>query len=115
MRAIYPGHRYELDHLDGDGKSILQFVQREPLHHGREGVTNQEVLRAIIDRIKVLDKEVHWPGNAQIIRHLRMAILLHEARAMERHVEIHDLAIEHVVLGSDGHFNLHLHEPHNDE
>jgi len=93
VRAIYPGHRYELDHLDGEGKSVLQFVQREPLHAPLEGVTNQEVLRAVIDRVKALDEEVHWPGNAQIIRHLRMAILLHESRAIERHIERHDFAV----------------------
>ncbi|RWO08248.1 hypothetical protein [Mesorhizobium sp.] len=106
MRAIYPGHRYELNHLDGNGKSVLQFVQRSPLHVPMEGVTNQEVLRAVIDRVKSLDAEVPWAGNAQIIRHLRMAILLHESRAMERHIEKHDFAVEAVELGEDGHFKL---------
>ncbi|TIL94661.1 MAG: hypothetical protein E5Y73_11165 [Mesorhizobium sp.] len=106
MRAIYPGHRYELDHLDGNGKSVLQFVQRLPLHVPMEGVTNQEVLRAVIDRVKSLDAEIPWAGNAQIIRHLRMAILLHESRAMERYIEKHEFAVEAVELGEDGHFKL---------
>lgn len=106
MRAIYPGHVYELDHLDGDGKSHLHFVQRLPLHTPSEGVTNQEVLRAIIDRVKHLDGEVPWSGNANIIYHLRMAIALHEARAIERHIEKHDFSIEFAALGPDGHLKL---------
>lgn len=106
MRALYPGHTYELDHLDGDGKSILQFVSRPPLHPAKEGVLNQEVLRAIIDRVQVLDAEVPWPLNAQILWHLRMALVLHEARALIRHVEKGGLKPEHVKLAKDGHFVL---------
>lgn len=106
MRSIYPGHKYELDHLDGSGKQVLQFVQRPPHHYGVEGVTNQEVLRAVIDRVRVLDGEIPWSGNARILYHLRMALLLHESRAMERHVEKHGFAVEDVGLGEDGHFKL---------
>ncbi len=106
MKPIYPGHRYQLSHLDGDGFSELQFVQRAPLHPPCEGVTNQEVLRAIIDRVQVLDAEVPWHGNAEIIKHLRMAIALHEARAICRHIERHSFAIEKALLGPDGHLAL---------
>lgn len=106
MRAIVPGHRYELDHLDGEGKTILQFVSRKPLHEPCEGVTNQEVIRAVIDRVKLLDSEVPWEGNAQILHHLRMVIALHEARAMLRHVEKGEIQPEHVALDEHGHFAL---------
>ena len=103
MKSIYPGHRYELDHLDGEGKTTLQFVRREPLHSPVEGVINQEVLRALIDRVRVLDAEVPWFGNAQIIYHLRMAIALHEMRAMQRNIEKHGYPIEDAAVGPDGH------------
>ena len=106
MRTIYKGHEYLLDHLDGDSKTRLQFVQRAPLHPPKEGVTNQEVIRAIIDRVKVLNAEVPWEGNSQILYHLRMALLLHETRAMERHVEKHGLEVEKVATDEDGHFLL---------
>lgn len=111
MKALYPGHLYSLDHLDGDGKTLLQFVQRPSLHAPREGVTNQEVLRAIIDRVKHLDGEVPWVGNVQIIYHLRMAIALHESRAIMRHIERHDFAIEDCALDSDGHLALRSSHP----
>ncbi|MCP1550654.1 MULTISPECIES: hypothetical protein [Methylorubrum] len=104
MKVLTPGHRYELDHLDGSGKTILQFVSRKPLHEPQEGVINQEVLRAIIDRVQVLDGEVPWEGNRQILMHLRMALALHEARAMLRHVEKGEIKPELLPVGADGHF-----------
>ena len=106
MRELYPGHLYELDHLDGKLKTTLQFIQRAPLHKPIEGPTNQEVIRAVIARVKHLDSESPWPGNARILYHLRMAIALHEARAVERHIEKHGLEVEHITLGQDGHFLL---------
>lgn len=104
MRVIYPGHRYELDHLDGSGKTILQFISRAPLHAPVEGPTNQEVIRALIDRVKVLDAEVPWSGNEIILHHLRMALTLHECRALLRHVEKGHILPERLALGVDGHF-----------
>lgn len=106
MKCKYPGHLYELDHLDGGGKTALQFVQRRPFHEPVEGVTNQEVIRAVIDRVKVLDAEVPWPGNRQILYHLRMVIALHEMRALQRHIEKHAFPIESAALGQDGHILL---------
>jgi len=106
MMVIYPGHTYELAHLDGEGTTRLQFVSRAPLHPPLEGVTNQEVIRALIDRVKVLNAEVPWEGNALILHHLRMALTLHEARAMLRHVEKGQLEPEHVRLDDHGHFAL---------
>lgn len=103
MRVVVPGHLYELDHLDGGRKQRLQFVDRG---HGRdqEGTVNQEVIRALIDRVKFLDSEKPWPLNEQILRHLRMALTLHEARAMCRKVEKGGIRPEEVAIGNDGHF-----------
>ena len=104
MKPLIHGHLYELDHLDGSGKTHLQFVSREPLHDPREGVINQEVLRALIDRVECLNEEVPWAGNADILHHLRMALVLHEARALVRHVQKGELRPETLVTGADGHF-----------
>jgi hypothetical protein len=106
MTPVYPGHLYILDHLDGSGKTELQFVQRPVLHEPKEGVTNQEVLRAVIDRVKYLNTEVPWFGNSEIIYHLRMAIALHESRAITRRIKKHGFAIESAALGADGHLLL---------
>src|SRR5262245_26997718 len=106
MRALKAGHLYELDHLDGSGHTMLQFVQREPHHEPKEGVINQEVLRALIDRVQVLDSERPWEGNQAILYHLRIALVLHEVRAMMRKVEKDELQPELVSVGDDGHFIL---------
>lgn len=106
MKVLVPGHTYELDHLDGNGKTRLQFVSRAPLHEPAEGVINQEVLRALIDRVQLLDAEVPWSGNIEILKHLRMALALHEVRALLRHVEKGQILPELLSTGADGHFQL---------
>lgn len=102
MKVIELGHVFELDHLDGNGKSTLRFVNRNPGCE-REGTTNQEVLRALISRVQFLDSQIHWPLNEEIIHHLRMSIALHEARALIRKQEKVQIKIEHKPVGDDGH------------
>lgn len=105
MKVIVPGHLYELDHLDGENTHQLQFVDRG---HGcdQEGTFNQEVIRVLIDRVKFLDSEKPWPLNKNILGHLRMALALHEARAMCRKVEDDRMHPEDIAVGGDGHFAL---------
>lgn len=106
MRIIYPGHRYEIDCIDGAGVVDIRFVKREPHHSPMPGILNQDLIRVLIDRVQVLDAEKPWDGNALILQHLRQALVLHECRAMIRHVEDGKLLPESVSLGSDGHFKL---------
>ena len=122
MKVLEPGHLYELDHLDGEGKSQLSFVDRgvggrQPTH---EGVYNQEVLRAtidvlsvLLDRVEHLDGERPWEGNPRLLRalseaqnQLRRALLLHELRALERKFEKGTLLPEKMDVGHDGHWVL---------
>lgn len=107
MKVIEPGHMYELDQLDAlDGaKRILVFVKRGESPHS--GTINQEVIRALIDRVQFLDTELPHDVNEKIIFHLRMALVLHEARALERKVERGKIEPERVECDpSDGHFCL---------
>ena len=96
MKILEPGHIYALNVLDGllGETDNLTFVNREP---GKEhpGYQTQEVLRALIDRTRHCDKQ-----------HLRMALVLHEARALERKVEEGKLKPEIISTGTDGHFVL---------
>lgn len=107
MKIVVPGHVYELDHLDGDCTTIIHFVNRETTH-GSEGIQNQEVLRALIDRVQHCDRRLAWQGNQKILHHLRMALVLHEARALERKTENGSLKPENVATNFDGHFLLEL-------
>ena len=108
MRVIEAGHVYECDMFDVTGeqipdKQLLSFVNREP---GTEhpGTRTQDVLRALIERTIHCDNCLPWPGNAHIIYHLRMALVLHEARALERKVEKHTMQPERVATANDGNF-----------
>lgn len=94
MRVIDPGHQYFLSQLDQPettyAEQILTFVKREGEGYpgngsSYPGTTTQEVLRALIDRIKYVDKQIHDERNDQILYHLRGAIFELEMRAAERH------------------------------
>lgn len=105
MKVIEPGHVYQLEHLDGSGAGILVFVNREDgTEH--EGTQTQEVLRALIDRTQHCDNCLRWAGNDEIVMHLRQALVLHEARALERKTVKGCIEPEKVPTGPDGHFAL---------
>jgi|SRR5215831_20903930 len=110
MKIIEPGHIYELHELDLLANPAppqkLTFVNREPGHE-HPGTQTQEVLRALIDRTMHCDNCLRWPGNDLIIYHLRMALVLHEARALERKVEKGQIHPENIRTNpADGHFEL---------
>lgn len=108
MQVLDPGHRYLLDHLESDGKTVLQFMKDPKLHNGdgADGTSCQELLRVVIDRVQELNREKPWAGNNDIIYDLRHAIAGFEARALIRHVEKEGLAIETLPLAPDGHIVL---------
>lgn len=93
MKVIDPGHYFELDVLDAvdeTTKAYLSFVKREgegyPGNVGHHPGTNiQEVLRALISRVRYLDNQIHHPYNDGVLDHLRSSLWLRELRAAERH------------------------------
>ena len=106
MKVIVPGHTYALSHLDGNGTTILSFVDRGH-GHDHEGPTCQEVIRVLLDRLKFLDAERAWSGNADIRHHLRMALVGFEARALIRNVEKGEIDPEAIPVNTGtGHWEL---------
>ena len=105
MRIVDPGHVYALDSLDGDFQQSITFVKRFRGEANHPGTVNQEVLRVLIDRVQFLDAEKPWPLNEQILYHLRMALVLHEARALIRKAEKRQVLPEALpVSEADGHY-----------
>ena len=107
MKVKVPGHVYELAYLDGHPgeHGTLSFVNREgdlPI----PGTQSQEVIRALIDRTHHCHHCLPHRVNEQIVYHLRMALVLHEARALERKVEKGLFMPERTLIGHDGHFAL---------
>jgi hypothetical protein len=113
MKIIQAGHIYDLHSLDvRDSSGVtraferLVFVNREPGHE-HSGTQTQEVLRALIDRTMHCDNCLRWPGNDLIIYHLRMALTLHESRALLRKVEKGYIQPENIITNNhDGHFSI---------
>lgn len=107
MNVIEPGHVYDLETFSGGEFVRLTFLNRGPAKNDHNGTLNQEVLRALIDRVIYLNMEESWPLNKEIVYHLRMALVLHEARALIRKVEKGTLTPEHIdVADCDQHFLL---------
>ncbi len=118
MKVIAPGHIYELDNIDGNEKQRIVFVNRED-EYPYEGVQTQEVLRMTIDVMEVeIDRTNHcdaclrWEGNDRIVkalseaqRQMRLALLYHEQRALERKVDKGKLKPEKIEVNpEDGHW-----------
>jgi hypothetical protein len=120
MKVIEAGHVYELNVLDGSTPMVLRFVNREAgTEH--DGTQTQEVLRAIIDSLECLiDRTNHcdnclpWEGNERIIksmseaqRQLRLSLLHHEQRALERKM-VKGWKPETAPTGEDGHLEVRV-------
>lgn len=106
MKIIEAGHVYELDQLDTSPNSdpvMLKFVNREGKNN-HPGTQTQEVLRVLINRTQHCQACLDCPEDDEIIYHLRMALLIHESRALKRKLEKKTLEPENIRLGTDGHF-----------
>lgn len=105
MKILDKGHTYLLDDNKSSTKTTkLVFMKDKKINgSGYNGTTNQEVLRALIDRVKFLEKQCHSDYNKDIIYHLRKALVLHECRHLEREVS-KDKSIESIKPFNSGHF-----------
>lgn len=99
MDIIDPGHKFKLSSLDGDHEQTLQFVKRcDPdnpgggkypgNHDSYPGTTSQEVIRALIARLKYVDNQVKGHENTIVLLLLRQCLYLLEARAKRRRGEV---------------------------
>ncbi len=108
MEVIEKGHKYRLQSIDGELNQELTFVKRFRGTENHAGTQTQDVLRCLIDRTVTLDAEKPWEGNKEILMHLRMALVLHESRALSRKVEKGLIEPEKILTDKeDGHFKLH--------
>lgn len=114
MNVLETGHIYLPQERTPDGglldtghpdQQVITFVNKQP---GQEhaGTTTQEVLRVLLDRTRHCANCMPHPNNERIVYHLRMALVLHEARALERKTEKGEWAPEYLETGGDGHFKI---------
>lgn len=113
MKVLETGHIYQPVNRQEDEAckdQTLRFINKQPgQDHG--GTTTQEVIRILIDRTRHCANCMPHPNNERIVYHLRMALVLHEARALERKTEKGDVEPEYLSTGVDGHFQLAVGTP----
>jgi hypothetical protein len=109
MKVIETGHVYQPAMRKEQGTPVndfeITFINKE---QGKEhdGTTTQEVIRILIDRTRHCANCMPHPNNERIVYHLRMALVLHEARALERKTEKEYFAPEYLETGEDGHLKV---------
>lgn len=119
MQVLEKGHIYQpKNRFVGKGDEYINntarnqqivFINKQPGQE-HDGTTTQDVLRILIDRTRHCANCMPHPNNERIVYHLRMALVLHEARALERKTEKGDFAPEYLNTGLDGHLEVHQHE-----
>lgn len=111
MEVLERGHVYQPANRVVPGfpdhckDQTITFINKEPGSQ-HNGTTTQEVIRILIDRTRHCANCMPHPNNERIVYHLRMALVLHEARALERKTEKGDIAPEYMQVGDDGHLLL---------
>lgn len=81
MKAITPGHLYQLENYKDDSISELSFYdQTGPV----QGTTNEEVLRVLIDRIGYLQTFTPCRQNAIVLTMLEQALMWLNHRTEDR-------------------------------
>lgn len=92
MKSIDPGHKYELDNLEG-GTQTLQFIRKErgpaetstdALKTLTNGTTTEEVIHVVIDRLEVLSSRLADANTAAAIESMKNALTSLENRTADR-------------------------------
>lgn len=89
MKNIIPGHTYEMSTFEG-GTATLQFIHKEPVENTTElktisdGVTNEEVIEVLLDRLNFLQSKFPCRENALAITKLDEALLWLNKRTADR-------------------------------
>ena len=104
MKVVVHGHEYILSQPHSSETQKLVF-RNNGNGADKVGTNNQEVLRALIDRVTYLDRQVPWHGTDHLLACLRMALTLHESRHIERLCEKGRATPEHVPVADNGHFS----------
>lgn len=116
MKVLETGHIYEpairkVEQPTGKVTPFyLTFINKQPGQE-HDGTTTQEIIRILIDRTRHCNNCQPHRNNEQVIYHLRMALIMHEARALERKTEKGDFMPEYIAVGADGHFAVDENEP----
>ena len=91
MRAIDPGHEYELEGFEGTPQT-LKFIKKEPVPESEtdelqtvhDGTTNEEVIKVLLDRLLYLFNKFPSTETHHAITNLASALYHLEQRTRDR-------------------------------
>lgn len=93
MKIITTGHQYQLASFEGSLPQTLQFIEKVPVSDGskelrtvHDGTTNEEVLKALIDRLQYLNGKFPCRENAIVITKLEESLMWLNKRTADRQV-----------------------------
>lgn len=93
MQVLFEGHTYHLDNFDkiNEVGQTIQFIRKVPRHVGsteletmEDGTTNEEVLAALVDRMKYLQAKFPCRENAIVITKLEESLMWLNKRTADR-------------------------------
>lgn len=96
MKILTPGHQYELNNFEVVERpgQVLQFIEKAVcadrdggsarLQTVRDGTTNEELLRVLINRMNYLQAKFPCRENAIAITHFETGLLWLEKRTADR-------------------------------
>lgn len=84
MKVLEAGHVYELETYENKTPLTLMFISKKGKEIVHDGVTNEELLDVLIDRMKWLDNRLPSPENQSVIEHLELSLELLKFRTAQR-------------------------------
>jgi hypothetical protein len=92
MRVLTPGHKYEAHHFeDKNSFTVIQFIEKRPNGDSstdfitiNDGVTNEELIKILGNRIAFLDSKVPSDYNKRALQGLKDAMTALNERTKER-------------------------------
>jgi hypothetical protein len=84
MKVVERGHIYELESFEGMEIQKLKFISKNDGVIVHDGTTNEEVLKVLIDRIKILQESVPCRENEIVLQKLEESLMWLDRRTRER-------------------------------
>ncbi len=88
MKIIDEGYKYELDSLEGGESQLLWFKKTNEvdgkLITQHDGTSNEEIIKALINRLHYLNEWMYDSFNSEALIHLENALDALHARQSDR-------------------------------
>lgn len=92
VQVLCPGHKYYLPNFDNPVyATVIQFIEKEPIEEGsselkvvNDGITNEQLLEVLADRIDFLNKKFPCRENSIALTHIETALLWLNKRTSDR-------------------------------